>query len=144
MIRPALIKDIPAIVDLGIEALERFPEERLLISKDKVAALASDCVQKNSNFAWVAEKDGIVVGAVCAQVHEMVLYERSQATVVQYYCRVPGEGVNLLRRFLRWAYSRRMIKMVVFEVEIGQDPRIYKLLKWWGFKVAEETWIKIR
>jgi N-acetylglutamate synthase-like GNAT family acetyltransferase len=144
MIRRSTMADIPMIVELGIEALERNPIPGMLISREKVTAMATECVSQNSNFSWVSEKDGKITGAVSAHVSDMTFYERKQANVVQFYCRQPGEGIALLRAFLKWASERRVIKMIVFAIEVEQDPRIEKVLTRWGFRMAEKIWMRTR
>lgn len=128
MIRRATPYDIPAIIALGIEALNRGTYPNLVISHEKVSAMARQCVSSSQNFAWVAERDGIVGGALCALVHENTFHERQKASVVQFYTRIPGEGVKLLREFLRWARGRPAIKIISFTLEPDADPRIGKLL----------------
>lgn len=140
--RKAKPDDIPVIVDLGMEALQQGAYERLVISRERVEAVARECVSAASNFAWVAEKDGVVVAAVCALVHPCMFYERNQATVVQFYTRVPGAGLPLLRQFLRWARGRPGIKMKVFTLEHDADPRVCLLLQRLGLKTALPTYIE--
>jgi hypothetical protein len=144
MIRRATLLDVPAVVKLGIEALEREKEPGLVICPDRCRAMAIECISKNSNFGFVSEINGEVVAALGAQVSELLFYERNQATVVQYYSKVPGEGIKLMREFLRWVEPRRGIKIVCFMVEVIQDPRTKKLLSRLGFKVSEEVWTKQR
>jgi hypothetical protein len=127
-IRKAKPADLTAIVALGIEALEKTNHPGVVISRAKVEDIARQCVTSSANFAWVAERDGIVGGAVCARVHECLHYAQKQASVVQFYSKIPGEGVKLIREFLRWARGRPAIKMIVFTLEADADPRIEKLL----------------
>ena len=127
-IRKAVPNDIQSIVDLGEEALNNEAYDNLVISRVKMFSLATDCVSAANNFAYVAVKNGIIVGAVCALVHPMMFYERSQASVIQFYCKAPGMGVKLLRELMQWADSRPVIKMVCFTLDAKADPRIGKLL----------------
>ena len=144
MIRKATPGDIPAIVELGIEALRQDAYDELLIAPDKVRRMAVECVSSANNFAWVCESDGRVQGAVVALVHELMFYERKQASCVMFYCKVPGEGVKLMREFLRWARNRPAIKLIVFTLERRADPRIGKLLTKLGLKTGLPVFIEAR
>lgn len=143
-IRIAVPADIPAIVSLGIEALERGAYEKLVISHERVEAIARECVSAASNFAWVAEHDGQVVAAVCGFVSPCLFYERNQFNICQFYTRVPGAGLPLLRQALRWARARPAIKIIVFTLEGDADPRIGKLLMRLGLREELPVWIEVR
>ncbi len=144
LIRKAKPSDVPAVVRLGLEALNQDPYEELLICEDKVKAIAIECISAPCNFCWVAEKDGEVVGAVTAIVHQMAFYERSQATVVQFFCKEPGEGIKLIRELLNWVDTRPAIKMVCFTLECRADPRIGKLLNRLGLKKELPVYMRLK
>jgi len=143
-IRPATPSDIPAITSLGLEALMNDPYPNLVISPEKVEKMAIECVSAATNFCWVAEEDGEVVAAVSALVHDMMFYERKQATVVQFYTRKSGAGIKLIREFLGWARGRRVIKMICFTLECNADPRIGKLLRRLGLSEALPVYMELR
>jgi len=128
VLRAAVPDDLPGIVALGLEAMEMDPYPGLVISKSRMFEVARDCVSSASHFAWVGVRDGEIVAAVLALVMPMSFYERSQANVVQFYTKVPGEGIKLMRELMRWARGRRSIRSVVFTLEHRADPRIGKLL----------------
>lgn len=128
-----------AVVALGIEALEREPEEDLVIDRRAIKDMVRECISGPSHFCWVCERDGQVVGAVSALVEDMALFERKQATVWQFYSKAPGEGIKLIRELLRWAKGRRVIKRVVFQLEVNADPRIAAMLRRLGLQPAGEV-----
>jgi len=144
IIRAGTPDDIPAIVSLGIEALERDPYPGLVISKDKVKALAMECVTGAGNASFIAEYKGEVVAAVSAIIHEQMVYERKQATVVQYYTRKAGAGIEVMRAFLEWAKPRRGIKNIIFTLEARGDERIGKLLNRMGFELELPVYMRTR
>ena len=143
IIRIATPDDIDSIVALGLEALHNDPYVGLEISRVKVHVVATECVSSSNNFAYVAEKDGIVVGAVCAVVHPMLFYGKSQASVVQFYCMEPGEGIKLIRKLMKWVEGRPVIKMVCFTLESNSDPRIGKLLNTLGLTSELPIYLKL-
>lgn len=144
MIRKARPDDIQAIVELGIEALNKGAYKKMVVSREKVEALAIQGVSSARNFAWVAEKDGTVGGSLVAIVHECMCYERSQASVVQWYCKIPGDGIRLMREFVRWADARPIIKMKAVSLEYDSDPRIGKILTRLGFDLTLPAFIGTR
>lgn len=144
MIRRAVPDDLPAIVALGLEALERGAYPELVISRAKVEALARQCVSAARNFSWVAEKDGEVGGALCAIVSPLPFHERDQAVVIQFYSRIPGDGIALIRAFLRWTRGRPGIKLTQFTLETDADPRIAKLLVRLGVSHEHPVLVQVR
>lgn len=144
IIRKAVPNDIHAIVDFGIEVLNINPYENLSISRVKVYSMATECVSSSNNFAWIAEKNDKIVGVVGALVHPMMFYEGSQASVVQFFCKSPGNGIKLLRKLMDWIEGRHVIKMTCFSLEVRADPRIGKLLNRLGLDKELPIYIKIR
>ena len=143
VIRRAQLADVPAIVDLAVESVSRDPLP-LRVSRDAMAETANELIRGNQHFAWVAERDGALVAAVGAAATPGFWFERMQASVLMFYCRAPGAGVALLREFARWVKSRPAIKMAVFSLEPGADPRIEKLLARLGFglRTTSMTYVK--
>lgn len=142
-IREAKTPDIPAIVSLGRQVLEENPIPNTIISTEKLKTTAWECVHSTNNYAWVAEVDGQVVAAVCALLQQQQVYERMQATVVQFYTTVPGWGEKLIRHFLEWA-EKPKVKAVVFMLDGNADPRIIKLLERMGFTEQMPVMVKWR
>jgi hypothetical protein len=133
VIRPATAADADAIVSLGVESVSIDP---LPVTIDRRAMRATflDLVGKPHGFAWVAEVDGKVVAGVVAISQPGFWFTRHQCSVLLFYTRVKGAGMPLLRRFAEWVKSRPVIKLAVFELEPGVDPRIMAALKRMGFK----------
>jgi hypothetical protein len=145
MIRPATLKDVDMVVELGLEALNDNAYENMRIDPKKVRKVAIECISGASNFCWVAETGGVVVAAVTVLVHEQLFYERSQASVVQFYSRGHrGQGFSLIKQFLKWARGRRAIKLITFTLEPGADPRIGKLLSRLGLSNELPIYTEVR
>lgn len=137
-------RHIPGIAQLGYYALKQDPIPRQRISWDKLQKLAEECVLLKGNFSMCSIRDGEVVAAVCALVHDQMVYERKQASVVQFYTKVPGEGVKLLKEFLAWARPQRKIKSIVFTVETAHRRGLPRLLKQLGMTSAMPVFIEWR
>lgn len=143
--RAAKLSDIDGLMALGIEAMEKDPYEGLVMDRKKMRNMLVECISGASNFCWLVEDDeGAPQAAVTVLVHPMMFYERNQASVVQFYSRVPGWGVKLIREFLKWARGRRAIKMIVFTLEPGADPRIGRLLERLGLRQALPVYMETR
>ena len=130
-IRKATPKDIDAIVELAVESVSRDPLP-VRIDRDAMRAMALECMGP-AHFAWVAEVDGKVQAAVVACSQQGFWFTRQQCSVLLFYSRVKGAGLPLMRRFAEWVKGRPAIKLAVFELEPGVDPRILKALKRMGF-----------
>lgn len=130
--RPARASDADAIVSLGVESVSRDP---LPVTIDRRAMRQTflGLVSQPNHFAWVAEKDGEVVAGVVACTSPGFWFMRQQCSVLLYYSRAKGAGMPLLRKFAEWVKSRPVIKLAIFELEPGVDPRIIKALKRMGF-----------
>ena len=130
-IRKAALKDIPVAADLAVESVMRDP---IPVTVDRQAMLETGKTLLNpAHFFWVAELDGVVVGAVAAVVQKSFWFRGLQCSVILYYTRAPGAGALLLREFARWVKSRSGIKVAVLELEPTSDPRLVKFLKRMGF-----------
>lgn len=144
MIRNATPADVEALVKLGISSLEKDPYEQLVISEERIRETAVTCISSSNHFSWVCEHEGEITGAVVAYVADMFFYERKQASVIMFYCLTPGEGIKLIREFLRWARKRPIIKIIEFTLERNADPRISKLLTRLGVDLALPIHVQVK
>jgi len=132
MIREAKPSDLKAIVDLAVESVSQNPLP-VNIDKESMAETAREAISGASHFVWVSEVDGEVVGCVTAMCEKSFWYERQSCSVLLYYTRVPGEGLQLIRKLAEWVKSRPTIKIAVMELEPETDPRLVKYLHRIGF-----------
>jgi ribosomal protein S18 acetylase RimI-like enzyme len=142
--RRATPYDVEGVTQLGLEALAKFGDDRLVVDENKVREVAREVISGAGNYCCVAERDGRIVAAVSALVHEQIFHERKVATVVQFYSKEPGAGVRLMREFLRWARSRPGIKSIVWTVEANARPAIGKLLARLGMHEEHPVWVEIK
>lgn len=143
MIRRAQLRDVQEIVDLAVESVSRDPLP-VRIDRTGMADMARELITGNAHFAWVAESDGKVVAAVGAITQPGFWFERNQSSVVMFYSRAPGAGIALLREYARWVKSRPTIKMALFSLERGMDPRIGALLRRLGFTMENPQYTFVR
>lgn len=138
-IRVAESKDIPGIKRLGVEALEC---NEFIIADEKLQKTAHECI--DHGFAWVSEKNGVIVAAVCALVHPMPFYYGNQASVVQFYSKAPGDGVKLMRCFTQWARDKDDVRMFCFTLGRNVDPRVKTLLQRLGLQSQGALFLEIK
>lgn len=131
-IRPATIRDADAVIGLGIESVSRDPLP-LVIDKKAMRETFLSLVGRPNHFCWVAEQDGVVVAGVVAICQPIFWARGQQVSVLLFYTRAKGAGMPLLRKLAEWVKGRPAIKLAVFELEPGADPRIVKALKRMGF-----------
>ncbi len=134
LLRRATPYDVPGIVSIGMRAMEDEPIKGLVIEPDKLRQVAIAVITDPASYAFVVEQDGVIVAALLAMVNEFEFYRRREAQVVQYYTIHPGQGIKLIRHFLRWVKGRRVIRYVSFTVDEGADPRIGQMLERMGLK----------
>lgn len=144
MIRKAAPADIPKAVEIAIEALSIDPYPELVISRERVTAMVTECISSAAHFAWVSVIDGEIVGGLGALVTPLIFHERSQASVLLWYCRKPRDGAALMREFMKWCSGRPMIKQIQYTSEKGSDPRIGKLIERHGFLEPIPFYLKNR
>lgn len=132
MIRRAVVADIPQIVELAVESVSRDPLP-VKVMPAAMAETARSLIGNPAHFVWVGEHDGKVCACLAACVQPSFWFRGVQASVLLCWTRRAGAGIALLREFARWCKSRSAIKVAVFELEPGEDPRIAKLLRRLGF-----------
>lgn len=130
--RKATVSDIPAIVDIAVESVSVNPMP-VRIDKEAMAETARTCLNP-AHFLWVAEDKGVVVAAFAACVQQSFWFTKMQCSVLLYYTRVPGAGLQLIREFAKWVKSRSAIKLAIVELEPGVDERLVMFFKRVGFK----------
>ncbi len=139
MIREAIPQDAIAVNQLAIEALSRDPYPELEIDKLKVYRYVMTCLNSKAHFSWVSvDRDDVVQGVLGVMVAPHAFYKYNQATVLMWYVRdggkgCAGDGIRLMRRFLRWLSKKEGITLVERTAEKDENPAIEKQLQRMGF-----------
>jgi hypothetical protein len=144
VIRKAVMTDIPALVDLSIEALSIDAYQALTINRNRVYQSAKSCVLSAANFCWVSEHAGKLAGAVGAEVFPLGFYDGQQAVIYMWYCKHPGDGRKLMKEFLKWCEERPQIRLVAYCGERNADPRVGKMAMKLGFEEVLPMYVKTR
>ena len=144
MIRPATQQDIPAVIELSLEALSIDGYTGLVPSRERTAITVQECVCSAKNFSWVSEVDGVICGGLGVLVMPFMMYERNQAVIAMWYCPRSSDGLKLLREFKTWMSTKPMIRQVVYSEERKSDCRISKYLQKVGFQDCLPTHVLTR
>lgn len=133
ILRKGKPQDAAAIVALAVESVTTIdPIPELKIDPEAMKDMVELCMQP-AHLCLVIEQDGVVVGALGAQVTRGFWFRGLQCSVLMHYCRAPGGWVMLMRECARWIKSRSGIKLAVIEVEDCHGPRILRFIERLGF-----------
>ena len=140
--RKATAADVESLVDIAVESVSVDP---LPVRIDRKAMADTVTAALNpAHFVWVTEIDGKVVAAVVAVVQPSFWFTRLSCSVLLFWTRVRGAGMPLLREFARWVKSRSAIKVAIFELEPGVDPRLVTFLRRLGFSRQSQNLTYVR
>lgn len=133
MIREAKQTDIPELIELAIEALKSDSYPELTIDRNRVYLQVTNCVISKTNFAWVSEVDGKIVGALGAVTAPHAFYEKNQAVVIMWYCKKHGDGMKLMKSFLEWVLARKSVNHIEYSLPQRAGGNMVKQLHKLGF-----------
>lgn len=138
------MRDIDGIIDIARYLTQHYPQLRVNALKTRQRVI--DAVSGSHNWAMVSErKDGIVVGALVVFVCDHFWAERQNAVITLWYSEVPGDGMKMMREFMRWVNSRRAIKQIELAIDMQYvDHRVGHLLSRCGMIGAEVVYKKFR
>ena len=132
MIRPATIRDLDVLFELALKECGRYP---LRPDHQKIRSGIEMVISERRHAALVVEREGQVVGALLAATQDNLWAQRCSCQVLFWVCPVPGEGAEMLRRFLKWVRGRQTsIKVAGFMPDHDIDPRVWLLVERAGFK----------
>ena len=142
MIRQAFHRDIDAISNLGVEALERNPIGS--INRKAIRKMAGDMISSREHFVWVSEIEGKVEGALAGYAMRFDFHIGKVCRIMQYYVRpaARGDGIKLLRKLHEWIDRQPAIRLCLASIEIGLDPRIQRLMERLGYKANQIDMIR--
>jgi hypothetical protein len=133
MIRPAALHDFSAIFELAVAETAKYEDLRMDESKIRKGIVQS--ISSANHFAWVAQNNGKVDGAIIGLTSENLWAQRKNCIVALWKATVPGDGAALLREFKDWVQSRRAIRVAGLVPDSDHlDARAYMLAGRIGFK----------
>lgn len=123
--RKATLADVPQLEAFAVEyARKMYPKQ--IPDKEKIHRMAIECVSSASNYAWVASDGGTLKAVICVLVHEAMWAERQLANVLLWVSKVPRAGAKLLKGFLAWVSTRRIVR---FTGVAPTDERVALMLQ---------------
>lgn len=134
MIRPATLSDIYAIEGMAAIEAQKYP--KLLIDPKKVRKLLTMAISSAKHFCWVSvdEKD-YPTGALVGVSSENLWAQRQNCIVSFWKAEIVGDGRRLMKEFLKWVDTRRIIRVAGIVPDNDQtDPRVWKLMERLGFR----------
>lgn len=134
MIRPATLSDIYAIEGIAASEALKYPE--LKIDSKKVRHLITTAISSAKHFCWVSVDDNDeVYGALAGISSENLWAQRQNCIVALWYSAIHGDGVRLMKEFLKWVDTRRIIRVAGIVPDNNEiDPRVWQLAERLGFR----------
>lgn len=137
MIRTGTHSDIPAMIEIGQQVIDKSQTYNDEIDPVKSAYMIRRAISDKKMEVFIAEKAGKVVGFFIALKDENWFAKSYYGTDIAF-CVLPehtDQGVWLLRRFIRWCNSND-IKNITLGLSTGLDPdgRTGKLYESHGLK----------
>lgn len=133
MIRHACIADTTefiALVERFRAVLPTYPGCE--VDRMEVLHTFGRCVADARCLALVAERDGKLTGALLAMTQQLWFSKAKEATDLLTYAEHPGDGVALLRFFLKWARRQPRVEVITLAqssgIEIERLRRLYERL----------------
>lgn len=120
------------VIELAQQQITLLSNDSLLISKDKVRNLLTQCVSSAAHFAIIEKKPDAISGALVAYVDRLTFHERSQAAAFMFFGNSIETKAQLVEAFIAWAKERPLIKRVVFSLEYELDQETVGILRTFG------------
>lgn len=142
MICPAVLEDIPRIVELGIIMHAESAHKTLAFSVTKATKEVTWCVNNGSCF--VKKKDGVVVGFITGYVRAPYFSDDLVGCDSMFYLlpehRHGITASKLISRWARWCKDNGAVQLKpVTSCGVFGAERLYKAL---GFRPVGQTFVK--
>lgn len=119
-VRKATPADLQQMVELGYRLCDKTPYAH--IERDRPSIVKTFCVSMSSQFgcAFVAERAGKLTGILVGVAQQLWWSRTRYATDLCFYSEHAGDGYQLLKRFVAWAWKTPG----VIEITMGQSSGI--------------------
>lgn len=146
IIRVAKQKDLFQILDLVVSAKAVSPYKDIPSDKDAMSGVIRRLISNQLSCVLVAELDGKLYGIVMGEAVEL-WYSNSKrcADPAIFYCIDKSAGPDLIKEYLRWAWSIKSVAEVTFSVASKYDPALEEgTFDSAGLSESGQTWIAVR
>ena len=148
MIRPMRISDADKLLSLGREMHSTSAYSFISLDENQVLATIARCMK--NGFAWVGEKDGVVVAGMIGEVTDYWFSKERMAMEYALFatreCRNTGLPFRLLKKYIQWAKEQK-VREIMLGASRGFDQsdtdKYGRVLKRLGFHDAG-TFFKMR
>ena len=120
----------------------RYPS--MVFSEDRVESLLKTAISAAAHWVSVSEDENGVSGALVCMTYDTLWAERQTAAILVLHAEIPGDGLDLMREFLRWTKARRIIKQIELDIDNIVDVRAGKLLQRLGFSATGTVYRRFR
>lgn len=132
IIRPALLTDYNALVELATPWMARYP---LTPDFDRIRSVFRTLVSSSTHYAYVSQRGKRIEGALLAVTNSNAWARKSNSSVLFWTGIAPGAGARLLRHYRDWVLGRPMIRVAGFAPDLNDiDPRAWTLAERIGFE----------
>lgn len=139
--RRAWHSDVEAITDLAMESLSKgtwnVEADRRLVERSIRDGI------NTQDYGWVAERDGVIVGAVGAYANWSEWHGGQTLDIALYYGTAPGAVTQLVRHMIAWAESNPDIRTINVTLETDASPATRRMFESVGLTQASTTLTRI-
>jgi hypothetical protein len=119
------------LYDLAVEYARAYP---LRPDKEKMMQLITEAISAARNYVVVSvDSIGKIKGALVAMGGENVWAKKQSCNIMFWATTIPGDGVEMLRRFRKWLDARQVVRVAGFAPDLEVDPRTWMIVKRLGF-----------
>ncbi len=145
MIRNAMGADMPQLMALGKRLHGKSPYPDVPIDIQTCGATLGQCINSAFGFAMVAVHDGKITGFMLGAAVPLWFSRKRSATDFITYAETPGDGMRMLRTFVRWAWSIDNVVEITLAQSSGIDvERSAKLYERLGLKRVGSLYTAVR
>lgn len=105
MIRKATAKDLQAIIEMGYRLCDRTPQAKVDRDRQAIAQTITHCMNSSLGCCFVSERDGRLTGVIVGVAQQYWFSRKRQAVDLMFTSEHPGDGLQLLRKFVDWAWA---------------------------------------
>lgn len=120
MIRKATAHDLQAVIEMGYRLCDRTPQAHVKRDRPAIAQTLTSCMNSAFGCCFVAEHAGQLTGVIVGIAQQYWFSRQRQAVDLMFTAERPGDGIQLLRKYVEWGWA---VPGVV-EVSIAQSSGI--------------------
>jgi hypothetical protein len=104
MIRKATANDLQAVIEMGYRLCDRTPLAHVKRDRPAIARQLTQCMNSAFGCCFVSERAGRLTGVIVGIAQQYWFSCQRQAVDLMFTAEHPGDGLQLLRKFVDWAW----------------------------------------